>query len=85
MYNTHSRAFHEHSFSFSSPRSPAGSSYQSISPVHQEPPVTTLIGQPIHFVAGQFTGQTIRAELHELQKADLGRKFVSLLILVAQS
>jgi hypothetical protein len=32
------------------------------------------IGQPIHFVAGQFAGQTVRAELQEVQKADLGRK-----------
>jgi hypothetical protein len=37
-----------------------------------------LIGRPIHFGFGQFAGQTIRAELHEVQKADLGRKYVLL-------
>ena len=37
---------------------------------------TSLIGRPIHFGDGQFAGQTIRAELHEVQKADLGRKWV---------
>ncbi|EMD37762.1 hypothetical protein CERSUDRAFT_94755 [Gelatoporia subvermispora B] len=31
--------------------------------------------EPITFATGQFAGQTIRAELEELQKADLGRKF----------
>jgi hypothetical protein len=38
---------------------------------------TELIGRPIHFMSGQFAGQTIRAELYEVQKADLGRKCVS--------
>lgn len=37
---------------------------------------TSPIGLPVHFVTGQFAGQTIRAELEELQKADLGRKCV---------
>jgi hypothetical protein len=32
------------------------------------------IGQPIPFLAGGFAGQTIRTELFEIQKADLGRK-----------
>jgi hypothetical protein len=32
------------------------------------------IGQPIQFDTGEFAGQTIRAELQEIQKADLGRK-----------
>lgn len=36
------------------------------------------IGLPVRFVSGQFEGQTIRAELEELQKADLGRKFGSI-------
>ncbi|OBZ76352.1 hypothetical protein A0H81_03069 [Grifola frondosa] len=31
------------------------------------------IGGPITFVSGQFAGHTLRAELEELQKADLGR------------
>ena len=35
-----------------------------------------LIGQPIRFVSGQFAGQTVRAQLDEIQKADLGRKYV---------
>jgi len=35
----------------------------------------TAIGQPIYFVAGQFAGQTVRAELRELQSAELGRKY----------
>ncbi|KAK7062823.1 hypothetical protein VNI00_000318 [Paramarasmius palmivorus] len=34
-----------------------------------------LIGQPIPFVTGQFAGNTIRAELVEIQKANLGRKY----------
>jgi hypothetical protein len=34
------------------------------------------IGQPIRFAAGQFAGRTVRAELCEVQKADLGRKWV---------
>jgi len=34
-----------------------------------------VVGRPIHFVGGQFAGQTVRAELHEVQKADLGRKY----------
>jgi hypothetical protein len=34
------------------------------------------IGAPLHFTTGQFTGKHVRAELIELQKADLGRKFV---------
>lgn len=35
---------------------------------------TDRINQPIPFVSGQFSGQTIRAELREIQQADLGRK-----------
>ena len=34
------------------------------------------IGSPLHFTTGQFTGKHVRAELIELQKADLGRKYV---------
>jgi hypothetical protein len=36
---------------------------------------STTIGQPIHFQAGDFAGRTIRAELREVQKADVGRKY----------
>jgi len=32
------------------------------------------IGDPMSFVSGQFAGRTIRFELHELQKAESGRK-----------
>jgi hypothetical protein len=35
-----------------------------------------LVDKPIHFVKGQFAGKTVRAELHELQKAEVGRKYV---------
>ncbi|KAH7882990.1 velvet factor-domain-containing protein [Phlebopus sp. FC_14] len=35
----------------------------------------SLIGRPIRFVSGFFQGKTIRAELVEIQKADLGRKY----------
>ncbi|KAF8638382.1 hypothetical protein AX16_010529 [Volvariella volvacea WC 439] len=34
-----------------------------------------LMGRPIHFMTGQFAGKTIRAQLNEIQKADLGRKY----------
>ena len=33
----------------------------------------STIGRPIHFTTGQFTGYTIRMEMDEVQKADLGR------------
>jgi hypothetical protein len=33
-----------------------------------------LIGRPILFESGQFAGHAIRAELREIQQADLGRK-----------
>ncbi|KAG6889588.1 hypothetical protein C0995_016396 [Termitomyces sp. Mi166 len=36
---------------------------------------TDLIGRPILFAHGQFAGSTIRAELREVQQADLGRKY----------
>ncbi|KAG6849625.1 hypothetical protein H0H93_006834 [Arthromyces matolae] len=39
-----------------------------------QPHGTNLIGRPILFAQGQFTGSTIRAELREIQQADLGRK-----------
>lgn len=34
----------------------------------------STVGFPIAFASGQFMGSTIRMELNELQKADLGRK-----------
>ncbi|KAH9474682.1 putative velvet family sexual development regulator [Psilocybe cubensis] len=36
---------------------------------------TALIGRPIYFQSGPYVGRTIRTELHEIQKADLGRKY----------
>ena len=42
----------------------------------QSPLSLRPIGAPLHFTTGQFTGKHVRAELIELQKADLGRKFV---------
>lgn len=33
-----------------------------------------LIGRPVTFASGQFEGRTLRTEIIELQKADLGRK-----------
>ena len=46
-------------------------------PGHERP----AIGRPIHFTTGQFTGYTIRMELDEVQKADLGRKWEPLIVL----
>ena len=43
--------------------------------IHQ-PHSTDLIGRPILFASGQFAGQAVRAELREIQQADLGRKCV---------
>ncbi|KAI0786921.1 velvet factor-domain-containing protein [Abortiporus biennis] len=33
------------------------------------------IGRPVTFLSGQFEGKTVRTEIVELQKADLGRKY----------
>ncbi|KAI0372687.1 hypothetical protein BV20DRAFT_978121 [Pilatotrama ljubarskyi] len=37
--------------------------------------VPSDIGQPVSFSGGIFAGRTVRAELEEIQKADLGRKY----------
>ncbi|KAI6126719.1 velvet factor-domain-containing protein [Pisolithus sp. B1] len=37
--------------------------------------IGSWVNRPIHYVSGHFQGQTIRAELKEIQKADLGRKY----------
>ncbi|CCM02856.1 uncharacterized protein FIBRA_04968 [Fibroporia radiculosa] len=42
---------------------------------HIQPIDSLLIGRPVSFVAGQFAGLTLRAELIELQQAELGRKY----------
>ncbi|THH12767.1 hypothetical protein EW146_g7387 [Bondarzewia mesenterica] len=57
------------------------SSTSTLSRVRDERPShhhsnTRSIGDPLNFTSGQFSGQLIRAELIELQKADLGRKSV---------
>ncbi|EMD37537.1 hypothetical protein CERSUDRAFT_114167 [Gelatoporia subvermispora B] len=36
---------------------------------------SSTIGETVTFAAGPFAGHTIRAELEEIQKADLGRKY----------
>ncbi|KAK2460748.1 hypothetical protein APHAL10511_007218 [Amanita phalloides] len=36
---------------------------------------TSFINKPIQYGSGQFCGRTIRIELHEEQKANLGRKY----------
>ena len=41
-------------------------------PSHSSP--HRAIGIPLNFATGQFAGKHVRAELIELQKADLGRK-----------
>ncbi|KAJ7342427.1 velvet factor-domain-containing protein [Mycena albidolilacea] len=43
--------------------------------VHHCGSPTNLIGLPHHFTAGQFSGQTVRAQLHELQRPKFGRRF----------
>lgn len=45
--------------------------------MHESTRRTTLsyINGPIHFSSGQFRGRCVRAELVEIQKADLGRKY----------
>ena len=65
--------------STSPPPSPTGfhqstSNHETIH--HHQAHDTDLIGRAVHFSTGQFTGQTIRMELQEIQKADLGRKSV---------
>ncbi|KDQ56985.1 hypothetical protein JAAARDRAFT_58465 [Jaapia argillacea MUCL 33604] len=35
----------------------------------------SVIGQPVHFIQGEYTGQTVRATLSEIQQAKLGRKY----------
>ncbi|KAI0955343.1 hypothetical protein AcW1_006951 [Taiwanofungus camphoratus] len=34
------------------------------------------VGAPVSFISSPFTGCTVRVELVELQKADVGRKYV---------
>lgn len=60
-------------------QSPSGQgSHRSQSPHVPGPAGATadpvFINRRIYFSSGQFTGQTIRYELKEIQKASLGRK-----------
>jgi hypothetical protein len=73
MYTHHPGGFH---LEYNHPQAETSSlsPQQMVGPNHTHS--TSLIGRPIHFGDGQFAGQTIRAELHEVQKADLGRKWV---------
>ncbi|KAJ6562663.1 velvet factor-domain-containing protein [Mycena capillaripes] len=43
-------------------------------PLHCVPQVD-WIGIPIHFTEGRFSGQIVRAELHEIQRPKYGRRF----------
>ncbi|KAF8878095.1 velvet factor-domain-containing protein [Infundibulicybe gibba] len=71
MYSTHP---HNGSYGTSySPPEPSALPQQMVDTMQVRD--TELMGRPIHFATGQFAGQTIRAELHEVQKADLGRKY----------
>lgn len=42
----------------------------------------SCVNLPIHFASGSFAGQAIRAELTEIQKADLGRKYAVLVPII---
>lgn len=72
-----------HRYHHSSSRSPSSPSSTDLQQStnnrdihHHQPHGTDLIGRAVHFSTGQFAGQTIRMELKEIQKADLGRKSV---------
>lgn len=36
---------------------------------------TTFINRQVHYGSGQFCGRVVRIEIHELQRAELGRKY----------
>ncbi|KAI0676069.1 velvet factor-domain-containing protein [Trametes maxima] len=38
-------------------------------------PLSTELGRPITFTSGALAGRTVRVEIEEVQKADLGRKY----------
>jgi hypothetical protein len=59
----------------SSPGEPSSSqSYYNNQDFRSQEHGTDLIGQAILFETGQFAGRCLRAELQEIQQADLGRK-----------
>jgi hypothetical protein len=66
--------FNHHDYQIETPRT--NSQQVSDHPSHGPSHNTDLVGRPISFIGGQFAGQTVRAELHEIQKANLGRKYV---------
>jgi hypothetical protein len=55
----------------SAPSQPVRERDQSRDPSHPGP---HRVGAPLNFATGQFAGKHVRAQLIELQKADLGRK-----------
>ncbi|KAI0311205.1 velvet factor-domain-containing protein [Amylostereum chailletii] len=48
---------------------------RSSHPPVQQPSTSRAFGSTLNFTTGQFSGKQVRAELIELQKADLGRKY----------
>ena len=92
MYSQHSlsndiyHSHHQHQtdeepyYHHSSSPSASPSDFQHLSSGHDshhhQPHGTDLIGRAVQFSTGQFAGQTIRMEMQEIQKADLGRKSV---------
>lgn len=59
---------------------PTQSAHPAASPTIVQPPTQrehniSRIGMPILFASGPYAGQTIRAQIQEIQKPDLGRKF----------
>ncbi|KAJ7181454.1 velvet factor-domain-containing protein [Mycena crocata] len=51
--------------------------FPGVTKSHHYKPISPAktIGVPIHFAKGQFAGNTIRAELHEIQRPEYGRRF----------
>jgi hypothetical protein len=58
---------------------PASNSHPARDRDPPHPSAHRLIGTPLDFSTGQFAGKHVRAELIELQKADLGRKYVPII------
>ena len=50
------------------------STFSNSSDGHNEHYSKDHVGKATYFTTGQFSGMTIRMELQEIQKADLGRK-----------
>ncbi|KAF5325213.1 hypothetical protein D9619_009734 [Psilocybe cf. subviscida] len=56
-----------------SPQAQAGRPYNCCVPESD----TTTLGAPIYFSAGPYASKVIRMEIHEVQKANLGRKYAN--------